>query len=93
MVKKMVKCEVCGKGDLDQGQDFCYGCGHIVCTDCCYDSEYDEFLASNNCECCPIYADTCGLVGLCETETCACLTCKDGSNKSESCELRWKAKP
>lgn len=37
-----VKCEVCGKPDLDKHGDFCYGCGHIVCTDCCTD--IDGFL-------------------------------------------------
>jgi hypothetical protein len=29
-----MKCECCGKEGCDKEQDFCYGCGHIICVDC-----------------------------------------------------------
>jgi hypothetical protein len=31
---KPIKCESCGKEGMDEKLDYCYGCGHIVCTDC-----------------------------------------------------------
>lgn len=43
---------------------------------------------SPNCECCPIYADTCGLLGICETHTCSCLWCVDGN--LHDADLCWK---
>lgn len=43
---------------------------------------------SGNCECCPIYMDACGLVGICETQTCCCLWCVDGS--LHDADLCWK---
>lgn len=42
----MVKCEVCGKPRQDKKGDFCYGCGHIVCTDCCHDHEFDDIIGN-----------------------------------------------
>lgn len=42
----MIKCEVCGKPDQDKHGSFCYGCGHIVCTDCCHDLERDDIIGS-----------------------------------------------
>ena len=40
------KCEVCGEPGQDKERDFCYGCGHILCTDCCHDLERDDVIGS-----------------------------------------------
>lgn len=45
--KRMVKCESCGKNGLDKENDFCYGCGHIICNDCCFDEE-DDLIAGEH---------------------------------------------
>ena len=39
-----MKCEVCGMPNQDKEQDFCYGCGHIICTDCCFDLFEDDLI-------------------------------------------------
>ena len=41
-----MNCEVCGKPDQNEHEDFCYGCGHILCTDCCHDLENDDIIGS-----------------------------------------------
>jgi hypothetical protein len=41
-------CEVCGKPDQDESLDFCCGCGHIVCNDCCHDPEFDDIIAGSH---------------------------------------------
>jgi hypothetical protein len=34
-----MNCESCGKEGQDEKKDYCYGCDHIVCTNCCIDVE------------------------------------------------------
>lgn len=41
-----IKCEICGKPDQDKDTSFCYGCGHVICTDCCIDLERDDVIGS-----------------------------------------------
>lgn len=33
--EELLVCEVCGGGGLTREDDYCYGCGHIVCVSCC----------------------------------------------------------
>lgn len=41
-----MNCEVCGKPCQDEHEDFCYGCGHVLCTDCCHDIERNDVIGS-----------------------------------------------
>jgi len=41
-----MNCEVCGKPSQNKNDNFCYGCGHIICSDCCYDAKYDDIIGS-----------------------------------------------
>jgi len=41
-----IKCEVCEKPNQDKENDLCYGCGHILCTDCCYDPFNSDIIGS-----------------------------------------------
>jgi len=50
-------------------------------------------IPSSNCVNCPLYGDACGLVNNCKSKSCPCLTCVDGSNKSEYCDLRYTLTP
>jgi hypothetical protein len=39
-----MNCEVCGKEGMNEENNHCYGCGHIICNECCIDEDGDLII-------------------------------------------------